>query len=521
MIFGSPHSAVTIPEQHLTDYVLRFANALAEKPALIDGPTGCFISYQELKKQVIRLATGLSTQGLRKGDVFAILSPNLPEFVLGFHAAALLGATTTMVPPLFTYNEINAQLKDSGVSYLLTTASLMSKAQNAIADTNVKKLFVIGEAEGATSLESLLNNEGNIPTVPINLQEDVVALPYSSGTTGFPKGVMLTHRNLVAMLAQMEAIESFDQNDVIVCVVPMYHLYGLHLVANLGLSQGATVVTLPRFDLDEFLKVIETYQVTVAPVVPPIVLALARSPKVKEYSLSSLRLIQCGAATLADNVAQACSNRLGCDIRYGYGLTEVSPLSHVSSPNREKRKRGSVGYCLPNTECKIVALNGSELGPEQKGEICVRGPQVMKGYLGNPEATAEMIDKDGWLRTGDIGYVDGDGSLFVIDRLKELIKYKGRQVAPAELEAVLLSHPAVADAGVIPVENEEAGEIPKAYVVLKGEATGDEIMEFVASRVAPHKRVREVEFTNEIPKSPAGKILRRLLIERERTKRKS
>jgi len=222
-------------------------------------------------------------------------------------------------------------------------------------------------------------------------------------------------------------------------------------------------------------------------------------------------------------VARACSERLGCQVRYGYGLTEVSPLSHASLGNSRKQTSGSVGYCLPNTECKIVDYTtGAELGPQEEGEIWVRGPQVMKGYLGNAEATAEMIDPEGWLRTGDIGYCDDEGQLFVVDRLKELIKTNGRQVAPAELEALLHQHPSVSDAAVIATRDEEAGEVPKAFVVLKNEASGEgigrEIMDFVSARVAPYKRIRSVEFVSEIPKSPAGKILRRILKERDRAR---
>jgi acyl-CoA synthetase (AMP-forming)/AMP-acid ligase II len=298
----------------------------------------------------------------------------------------------------------------------------------------------------------------------------------------------------------------------------MYHLYGLHIVVNLGLSQGATIVTLPRYSLDQFLDVLEKYKVTVAPVVPPVVLMLSREPQVAAHNLSALRLLHCGAAPIADDIARACCKRLGCEIRYGYGMTEVSPLSHASLADPKKHKPGSVGYCLPNTKCKIVDYdnNGGELGINEEGEIWVHGPQVMKGYLGNTEATVEMIDSEGWARTGDIGYCDADGRLFVIGRLKELIKVGGRQVAPAELEAILLSHPAVADAAVVGSPDEEKGEVPKAFIVLKGDASAEEIMEFVAAQVAHYKRIRLVEFINEIPKNPAGKILRRVLKERER-----
>jgi acyl-CoA synthetase (AMP-forming)/AMP-acid ligase II len=297
----------------------------------------------------------------------------------------------------------------------------------------------------------------------------------------------------------------------------MYHLYGLHIVVNLGLSEGATIVTVPRYDLEQFLQALEQYKVTVAPLVPPLVLALSRAPQLDDHDLSALRLIHCGAATLADNIARACSARLGCEIRYGYGLTEVSPLSHASLADSTKHAPGSVGYCLPNTECKIVDYTtGVELDANDPGEIWVSGPQVMKGYAANEEATLEMIDSNGWLRTGDIGYCDANGQLFVVDRLKELIKTNGRQVAPAELEALLLSHASIADAAVIPTPDEESGEVAKAFVVLKSETSAEDIMEFVAARVAPYKRIRRVEFVSEIPKSPAGKILRRVLKDRER-----
>ena len=517
MIFKSPHAPVTIPDMTVTDYVLRCASELGDKPALIDGPSGRTYTYGQLPELVRKLAAGFRSHGVTKGDVFAIYSPNLPEYPLAFHAVASLGAATTMVPALFTDEEIIKQLKDSGAKYLLTIPQLIEKAREVAQANDIRKIFVIGEAEGAVSFASLLAHGVRERDAQINPREDLAALPYSSGTTGFPKGVMLTHRNLVAMLRLMEASEPFSKDDTMVCVVPMYHLYGLHIVANLGLSQGVTIVTVPRYDLDQFLRALEQYEVSVAPLVPPLVLALSRAPQVADHDLSALRMIHCGAAPLADDIARACSERLDCQIRYGYGMTEVSPLSHASLADPETHNPGSVGYCLPNTECKIVDYNtGAELGANQEGEIWVRGPQVMKGYLNNSDATVEMIDKDGWLRTGDIGYCDVAGRLFVVDRLKELIKVDGRQVAPAELEAVLLSHPQIADAAVIPSPDEKSGEVPKALVVLKDEATVEEIMEFVGARVARYKRIRRVEFVSEIPKTPAGKILHRVLKERER-----
>jgi len=521
MIFNSPHAPVEIPEVSITDFVMGRALELGDKPALIDGPTGRTYTYRQLPELIRKLAGGLSSHGLTKGDVFAIYAPNLPEYVLAFHAVASLGAITTMAPPLFTVEELTGQLLDADAKFLLTVPQLMSTALQAAEVAGIQKIFVIGDAEGAISFASLLDHDAP-EEVRIDPHTDVAVLPYSSGTTGFPKGVMLTHRNLVAMLSQLRATESSTPNDTMVCVVPMYHLYGLHVVVNQGLGQGATIVTLPRYELEQFLQTLERYKVTIAPLVPPLVLALARAPEIDGHSLAALRLIHCGAATLADDIARACTARLGCEIRYGYGLTEVSPLSHASLANPRKQKAGSVGYCLPNTECKIVDhTSGTELDADQQGEICVRGPQVMKGYWGNPEATAEMIDSEGWLRTGDIGYCDANGQLFVVDRIKELIKTNGRQVAPAELEAILLSHSAVADVAVIPTPDATAGEVPKAFVVRRHDqenSTAEEIMEFVAAQVAPYKRIRSVEFVDQIPKSPAGKILRRVLVERERGK---
>ena len=368
----------------------------------------------------------------------------------------------------------------------------------------------------------MLESDGEFPEVEIDPREDLVALPYSSGTTGLPKGVMLTHHNLVSNMCQMEGLSYFTENDTLIAVLPMFHIYGLVVILNLGLRQGSTIVTLPRFELELFLQTLQKYEVTLAHLVPPIVLALSKHPIVDQYPLPKVRTIFCGAAPLDESLTRACMERLGCDIRQGYGMTETSPVTHSSPANPNQVKFGSVGVAAPNTECKIVDLEtGAALGPNQEGEICVRGPQIMKGYLNRPEATAATIDTDQWLHTGDIGYADADGHFFIVDRAKELIKYKGFQVPPAELEGVLLTHPAISDAAVIPCPDDEAGEVPKAFVVLKGEATPDEIMAFVNERVAAYKKVRSVEFIDKIPKSASGKILRRVLVQAERERKKA
>jgi acyl-CoA synthetase (AMP-forming)/AMP-acid ligase II len=301
-------------------------------------------------------------------------------------------------------------------------------------------------------------------------------------------------------------------------VLPFFHIYGQTVIMNMGLHLGATIVTMPRFDLEQFLGLIQEYRLTFAHLVPPIVLALAKHPLVDQYDLSSLHTILSGAAPLGAELERACTERIGVAIIQGYGMTEASPVTHVR-PLDDTAHPGSIGPTLPNTESRVVsAEGGGDLGPGEDGEIWIRGPQVMQGYLNDPDATARTLDAEGWLHTGDIGHVDDDGFFYVVDRLKELIKYKGYQVPPAELEAILVTHPAVADAAVTPHPDEEAGEIPKAFVVLKPDshASADDIMAFVAERVSPQKRVRMVEFVSEIPKSASGKILRRVLVDRER-----
>src|SRR5688572_1057349 len=311
MIFTSPHPPISVPDVSITDYVLRHAARLKNKAALIDGVTGRTYSYAELEQRIQQVAAGFAAHGLKKGDVLAIYSPNVPEYAIAFHAAATLGVATTMVPPLFTEEETSKQLRDSGAKYLLTVPALLEKARTAAASNKINTLFVIGEAEGAISFESLLTHGTKIPEVETNPDVDIVALPYSSGTTGFPKGVMLTHRNLVAMLRLMEASDAFSQGGTLICVVPMYHLYGLHIVINLGLSEGATIVTLPRYDLEHFLQSLAQYKVTIAPLVPPLVLALSHAPQVQNHDLSALRMIHCGAAPLSHEIASACRERLG------------------------------------------------------------------------------------------------------------------------------------------------------------------------------------------------------------------
>jgi acyl-CoA synthetase (AMP-forming)/AMP-acid ligase II len=523
MIIKSDSPAVTIPEMTVTEYVLGQAARLQDKPALIDGPSGRALTYGQLADGVRRAATGLARLGFRHGDVLAIYSPNLPEYAIAFNAVASLGGASTTINPLYTADELAKQLADSGARILVTVPAFLDKAKEAAAKSAVKEIFVFGTADGARPFAELLQSPPSPPRVTIDPARDVVALPYSSGTTGLPKGVMLTHRNLVANLRQFEGMKDFDgfgEHDVVMAALPFFHIYGLVVIMKSTLAQGGTLVTMPRFDLMEFLGLVQQYRATILPIVPPIVLAMVKHPGVAQFDLSSVRMVFTGAAPLGEDIARELSQRLGCPVVQGYGMTEASPVTHLSPTRNSPYKPGSIGKVAPNTEVRVVdVVTREDLGTRQDGELLIRGPQIMKGYLNRPEDTAQSIDRDGWYHTGDVGYIDEAGWFYIVDRTKELIKYKGMQVAPAELEALLLTHPAVLDAAVVRKADEEAGEVPKAFVVLKpaGSApttTAESLMSWVAERVAPHKRIREVQFIDQIPKSATGKILRRLLMQR-------
>ena len=519
-IYRSPFPDVEIPVRPLHEHVFEHADRWPDKAALIDGPTGRTLTYAELRAAVRSVAAGLAARGFRKGDTFAIYSPNFPEYAVAFFGVSSAGGIVTTMNPLYTAEEVHRQLADSGARFLLTFPPALDAARRAAEGTAVEEVFVFGEADGATPFAAL-GAGGEPPAPALDPRRDLVALPYSSGTTGMPKGVMLSHYNVVSNLVQIDAAEGIDSSDTLIGILPFYHIYGMVVIMGASLHAGATVVTMPRFDLEQFLGLLQKHRVTTGYLVPPIVLALAKHPLVDRYDISSLRNVMSGAAPLAESVARDAAARCDMLVRQGYGLTETSPVTHTNTPKKETRIT-SVGTSLPNTEWRIVdAETGADAPIGELGEVCIRGPQVMQGYLNNPEATRAMIDDDGWLHTGDIGRADADAYLYVVDRLKELIKYKGFQVAPAELEAAVQSHPAVADAAVIPSPDEEAGEVPKAFVVLRegAAATADEIMAHVAERVAPHKKVRRVEFIDAIPKVPSGKILRRQLVERERAGR--
>ena len=496
--------------------VLERAAGLGDKPALVDATSGRTLGYRQLAEGVERVAAGLAARGFARGDVLALYSPNLPEYALAAYGAMAAGGTVTGANPLLTTEELAGQLADAEARLLVTVPPFLDRALAAADKAGVQEVLVFGEADGATPFRELLTHASPPAQVAIDPDRDSAALPYSSGTTGLAKGVELTHTQLVTNLRQAQAVLGLREDDVVLAVAPFFHAMGFNILLACSLAAGATVVTMPRFDLEGFLQAIQEHRATFTIVVPPIVLALANHPLVDSYDLSSLRALGVGAAPLGAEPEQRCAERLGCMTVQGYGMTETTAL--VATGPLHAPRRGSVGRLVPNTEARIVDPDsGADLGPGRTGELWVRGPQIMRGYRDRPEATAQTVDADGWLHTGDLCYLDEDGYLFVVDRLKELIKYKGYQVAPAELEHLLLTHPAVADAAVVPRPDPEAGEVPVAHVALRGQATAEELLVYVAERVAPYKKLRAVRFTDQVPRSPAGKLLRRKLVEAERT----
>ncbi|MCN9243280.1 4-coumarate--CoA ligase family protein [Streptomyces sp. RY43-2] len=517
-MFRSQYADVPALELPIHEAVLGRAAEYGELPALVDGVDGTTLTYAQLDRFHRRWAAGFAEAGVRKGDVLALHSPNTITFPIAFYGATRAGATVTTVHPLATVDEFARQLRDADARWIVTLSPLLETARAAAERAGgIREIIVCDRAPGHRSQIDMLSTTAPEPEVAIDPVRDIAVLPYSSGTTGTPKGVMLTHRSIATNLAQLEPLVPANPGDRLLAVLPFFHIYGLTTLMNGPLRKGATVVVLPRFDLETFLAAIEKHRITRLCVAPPIVLALAKQPVVDGYDLSSLEHILCAAAPLDAALATSCSRRLGLPpIGQGYGMTELSPASHAVPLGALNPPPGTVGKLAAGTEMRILSLDdpGKDLGVGEVGEIAIRGPQVMKGYLGRPEATDALIDPEGWLRTGDVGHVDADGWLFVVDRVKELIKYKGYQVAPAELEALLLTHPRIADAAVIGVLDDDHNEIPHAFVVRGQHAddlSAEEVMSYVAERVAPYKRVRGVTFIDAVPRAASGKILRREL----------
>jgi 4-coumarate--CoA ligase len=522
MVVRSPLPDVEIPSASVYEYLFgEITEDDLDRVAVVDGLSGAETTFRSLLAQIDAVAGAVAARGFGVGDVVALHAPNLPAYVTVFHGLLRAGVTVTTVNGLATGPEITKQLVDSGARLMMTVSALLAAGEAGAkgAGLSAEQLVVLDDGpDGHTSLADLLAEPHPAPDVSFDPATHLAVLPYSSGTTGRPKGVMLTHTNLVANVAQCFAI-GVERDDVVPCVLPFFHIYGMTVLLNVALRTRARLVTLPRFDLAQYLGVIQEHRATFLFVAPPIALALAKHPLVDSYDVSSVRAVLSGAAPLDEKLATAVVDRLGDDVRVlqGYGMTEMSPVSHCIPFDRVDISPGSVGLLVAGMEAKLVdPATGAEIeqpaeGVSAPGELLCRGPNVMVGYLGNPEATADTLEPDGFMHTGDIVTIDADGVFRVVDRLKELIKYKGYQVPPAELEALLLSHPGIADAAVIGVPDEEAGEIPKAFVVpaAGAELTESEVIAFVAGQVAPYKKVRAVELIEAVPKSASGKILRK------------
>ena len=509
IVHTSQYPDVEIPDITITELVLRRAEELADQPAIADAESGRGYTFGELSHMIKAFAGGLQAKGFGVGDTLAIMAPNVPEYAVVFHGVAVAGGTNTTLNPTYTADEIRHQLQDSGATLLVTIEMFLETAKAAIEGTKVTEIITLEGIEGTTPITEVFGDP--IEQVPVDVADHVVVLPYSSGTTGLPKGVMLTHRNLVANIVQCEPLLRYDAEDVAIAALPFFHIYGMQVLMNGLLANGVRVLSMPRFDLEVALKTIQDEKVTWFFAVPPMVLAFAKHPLVDQYDLSSLQTVFSGAAPLGAELAQEAAERIGCEVVQGYGMTELSPVSHATPPGNFKA--GSSGLTVANTECRLVSADGEDQDVGGRGELWVRGPQVMKGYLNNKQATDDTIDADGWLHTGDVAELDENGHYSIVDRVKELIKYKGFQVPPAELEALLLTHPQIADCAVIGIPDDEAGELPKAFIVAAPgqELSAEDVQGFVADKVASYKKIRIVEFIDEIPKSASGKILRRFL----------
>jgi acyl-CoA synthetase (AMP-forming)/AMP-acid ligase II len=522
MSFASPFPEVVIPECSLYEYVFGDLDETdADRVALVDVADGTELTYAELVRRVDAFAGTLAQRGIGVGDVVALLSPNSAAFAVAFHGTLAAGATLTTINAMYNADEIASQLHDSRPKLFITAARLLAEAVNGAAAADLYDLEVL-----VVECDNAVPTSGSRPLLDFDPATRVAVLPYSSGTTGKPKGVMLTHRNLVANVAQMQSLTRMGPQETLIAVVPFFHSYGMTTQLCSALRARCRLVIMPAFDLGEFLINIQKYRCTQANIAPPVAVALAKHPMVGSFDLSSLHTLTSAAAPLDEELAQAVAQRLGCRVVQAYGMTELSPGSHMVPPDGGSgllnmvAPLSSCGWTLPNAESKLIDIDsGAEIplpleGLSESGELCFRGPNVMAGYFGNAAATAATIDPEGFLHTGDLVRVDVSGCIYIVDRLKELIKYKGYQVPPAELEALLLTHPCIADTAVVGVIDTDTGEeVPKAFVVTQPGAalSAEEITDFVAGKVAPYKKIRQVEFIDMIPKSSTGKILRKVL----------
>jgi long-chain acyl-CoA synthetase len=540
---------IDYPEIPLFQFLRDTAGKYPDKTAIVYFDRK--ITYKELDTLTDKFATALTDFGVKKGDKVAIFLPNIPPFIMAYYGAIKTGAIVTAISPLYKEREVEHQLNDSEAETIVVLDLLYPIVEKVWQKTKLKRVIVASLKDympGATAFlgsllkkipsqkierkpnvyffQELINKyPPNPPKVEINPKEDLVALQYTGGTTGTSKGAMLTHMNLVsnAVMCKAWLKDVMEGEESFLTVLPLFHIYGMTTGMNAPIYIGGRVVLLPRFDAVGTFQAIQKYRVTVFCGAPTMYAMLLAHPDLGKYDCTSVRFCISGSAPLPPEIQKKFMEVTGGVLVEGYGLTESSPVTHCNPLDKSMKtvKVGSIGIPWPDTDAKIVdAETGEkELAPGETGELVVKGPQVMKGYWKMPEETDQVL-RDGWLYTGDIGRMDEDGYFYITDRKKDLIKYKGYSVYPRELEDVLYEHPAVKLCGVIGKPDPVAGEIPKAFVVLKEgmTATEKEIMDFVNEKVAPYKAIREVEFRKELPMTLVGKVLRRVLQEEERKK---
>ena len=512
-LYADPHGLF------LHDVILETCRRFPQKTALVDTSCNRRITYAEYGEILESLARGFVAANLRRGEKVAIYLPNSWEFAAAYHAATLAGGVPTLLNPTYREREVRYQLENSDAT-LLITDGLLIRDINLAGLPKLKSVYTTRQsAPGASAFTDLLRPETcALPPATEPSDQALAALPYSSGTTGLPKGVMLSHYNLVANVYQLIAPHAtrMEHNDNILCFLPLYHIYGLNVVLNPGLTLGATVVLMPRFNVSQLLALLQSESITTMPTVPPALNVLAQAAEAGQFPANhSVRWVKSGAAPLGPELARRFTALTGIPICQGYGMTEASPVTHVGYLDADLYHPDSIGQPLAQTECRILDEMDNEVPHGQSGELVMRGPQFMMGYWKEPQATAAVL-RDGWYWSGDIVRRDEQDFYYVVDRRKEMIKYKGFPVAPAEVEALLLEHPAIRDCGVVARPDNEAGEIPVAFVVLREgfvptTKLEQELCDFVAQRLTHYKQPRQIQVVETIPRSASGKILRREL----------